>query len=407
MSQGDADAPRVATEMNDDKGLSSVVVTSRNTGAALDEPIPVGCTEAIGRWSLRPTQQNDSFLRSTFAAVLTESAAAPPDERLVMYDANDGVPSEPLGGYRKRLDPRRNTKPKKPGDQKLVCTPFDEKGFHFGKIKNPREKLLQLQMEAGAYELLTNKFPLFPKHMLLVCKELVPQQLRLGHILAISELLQASSFCAYFNSWCASASVNHFHCHLIDEVPPVALLPLVPGPRVVGVRCFVPEGFHGFCYVFEAGPNTAENVNKLVCEMQADNQPHNLLFTPHHVYVWPKPMERLARSFDLYPETVGGPELLGSFTVYGQAEYDSLTAESAAELVRMNTAPLPSRLLQQGPGLDDDAVHVAPHHPPRAMVPASKSSDSSLVWSLLDKKPFPTRAHGKSRSHVASYKTAR
>ena len=30
-------------------------------------------------------------------------------------------------------------------------------------------------------------------------------------------------------------------------------------------------------------------------------------------------MERPARSFDLYPETVGGPELLGSFTVYGEA----------------------------------------------------------------------------------------
>jgi len=401
LQLGDADAAQ-APEISDGPGPSS-----RATAADVNEPIPVGCADEIRHWSLRPAQQNDSFLRATFESVLAESAAAPPDQRLVMYDANDGVPSEPLGVYRKRLDPRRNTKPKKPGDQKLVCTPFDANGFHFGKIRNPAERLLRLQMDSGSYELLTNKFPLFPKHMLLVCKELVPQQLRLGHILAISELLKACSFCAYFNSWCASASVNHFHCHLIDEVPPVAKLPLISGPRVAGMRCLVPEGFQGFCYVFEAGPRTAKHLDRIVCEMQADNQPHNLLFTPQHVYVWPKPLERPERSFELYPETVGGPELLGSFTVYGQAEYEHLTAESAAELVRINTAPLPSRLLQLGPDLDDDAVHIPVISTLRAAVPASKSSDSSLVWSLLDKKPFPTRAHGKSRSHVGSVTTAR
>ena len=48
----------------------------------------------------------------------------------------------------------------------------------------------------------------------------------------VSQLVTATSaFCAYFNSWRASASVNHFHCHLIEELPPVALLPLVPHPR--------------------------------------------------------------------------------------------------------------------------------------------------------------------------------
>ena len=79
--------------------------------------------------------------------------------------------------------------------------------------------------------------------------------------------------------------------------------------------------------------------------MQADNQPHNLLFTPRYIYVFPKPLARPARSFELYPETVGGPELIGSFTVYTRGVYDGLFAEHADELVRINTAPLPSRLL--------------------------------------------------------------
>ena len=38
------------------------------------------------------------------------------------------------------------------------------------------------------------------------------------------------------------------------------------------------------------------------------------------------------------------PQLLGSFTVYTPEHYAALTAESADELVRINTSPLPSRL---------------------------------------------------------------
>merc|ERR1719198_2747506 len=96
-----------------------------------------------------------------------------------MYDACDEgeVRAQLTPTIRKRLDARRNTKPKKPDDQSLVCTPFDASKFHFGKIRNPRERLLQLQLTHGRYDVLTNKFPLFTKHMLLVCDALVPQQM--------------------------------------------------------------------------------------------------------------------------------------------------------------------------------------------------------------------------------------
>merc|ERR1719284_2212451 len=135
-----------------------------------------------------------------------------------------------------------------------------------------------------------------------------------AHLSAIAELLTASTFCAYFNSWCASASANHFHCHLIDEFPPVTQYPLVNGPTVQGIRCLQPQGFPGFCYAF---PTAALRVvEACVKAMQEDNQPHNLLFTPRHIYVFPK------------------------------GDYDGLRAEHAAELCRINTAPLPSRLLQ-------------------------------------------------------------
>merc|ERR1719409_1318564 len=321
-----------------------------------------------------------------------------------MYDACDEHEvCAPLGHvFRKRLDARRNTKPKKSDDQLLVCTPFNQNGFHFGKIKNDRERLLKLALRTGRYDVLTNKFPLFPKHMLLVADALVPQQMTGSHLAAISELLSASTFCAYFNSWCASASVNHFHCHLIDEFPPVTTFPLVSGPTVAGVRCLQPEGFPGFCYVFPMAASSL--VEMCLNEMQKDNQPHNLLFTPRLIYVFPKPHARPARSFELYPETVGGPELIGSFTVYSRADYDAITIQTAEELTRMNTAPLPTRLLNRDAldstpalsGVDDSGLgdlitarHRIPGVPgkiPASRTVAGHGSCQSLM-SLLASQP--------------------
>jgi len=322
-------------------------------------------------------QRNDAFLRETFEGLVAESASVVPESRLVMYDACDEHEiKESVGPFRKRLDDRRNAKPKKPDDQRLVCTPFDPSSFNFSKIRNPRERLLSLEMGETTYELLTNKFPLFSCHMLLTAKALVSQQMTRTHLAAITQLLQGCSFSAYFNSWMASASVNHFHCHLIDERPPVTAFPLVVGPTVNGVRCLRPDGFAGDCYVFPA--TQIERIDAAVQAMQASNQPHNLLFTQRHVYVFPKPLTRPARSFELYPETVGGPELIGSFTVYNREDYDGISAASIDELVRINTAPLPSRLLRRGgggDGVDDGAVHEAVARTELSPVRSSQSLD--------------------------------
>lgn len=265
-----------------------------------------------------------------------------------------------------------------------MCTPFNPAGFHFGKIQNPGERLLHLELSGGSYDVLTNMFPLFPKHMLLVCNQLVPQQMTQAHLQSIGELIRPSTFCAYFNSWAASASVNHFHCHVIDELPPVAMLPLEPGtPLGSGVRPLRPVGFPGHCYVFEW--SRVELVSAAIWAMQQDNQPHNLLFTPHYIYVWPKPRERPERSFELYAETVGGPELLGSFTVYGEDDFQQLQPEHAAELFQINTAPLPARLRNFGRALDDSYTSIGTVSQPYGrrgllqQIRPSVSLDSALI----------------------------
>ena len=132
---------------------------------------------------------------------------------------------------------------------------------------------------------------------------------------------------------------------------------------------------------------------------QADNQPHNFLFTGRHIYIFPKPLQRPERSFELYPETVGGPELVGSFTVYKQDDYDALTTASAQELLRLNTAPLPSRVLHRGAdccaaavaGVDDSTLGTrseAAHSPaprPRTakLIPSSRSLDMPCNYRRL------------------------
>ena len=111
------------------------------------------------------------------------------------------------------------------------------------------------------------------------------------------------------------------------------------------------------------------------------------------MYVWPKPIVRPSRSFELYPETVGGPELIGSFTVYEQDDFDALTLEKIEEACRINTAPLPSRLLSPaGQGIDD-AVVVSRPLTSTSAVPASRSLNAlpSVPPWLANQEPYTVR----------------
>ena len=125
----------------------------------------------------------------------------------------------------------------------------------------------------------------------------------------------------------------------------MATLPLVPGATVLGRLRLRPDGFPGECHVFSINDELDAVADAWCARCSADNQPHNLVLARGHVYVFPKPLVRPARSFELYPETVGGPELAGSFTVYRDDDYEALSAAAADELFRLNTAPLPKACL--------------------------------------------------------------
>ena len=79
----------------------------------------------------------------------------------------------------------------------------------------------------------------------------------------------------------------------------------------------------------------------------------------------------------MYPETVGGPELLGSFTVYTQHDFDRLTASDATELTAINTATLPPGLLAPADLFTADAISYAPATPAAAHAPADAAGMAS------------------------------
>jgi hypothetical protein len=308
----------------------------------------------IQDWNQRDAAENDVFLREVFRTLLAESTSAETSQKLIAYDAAH-CPSCDLGPFRKRLDARRQTKRKNTQAQLFVRTPCDPDGFNFGRV-HPREKLVALRLSASArhgYLLLPNKFPLFSDHLLLVSEDLHPQQMTRSHLAALCDFVRGSSFYAYFNSWCGAASVNHFHAHVIGEAPPVAnhaAFPLVPsevslvdGPATV----LRPQGYPGECTVL---PHTAlDALERLVILMQHEEQPHNLLVTSSHVYLFSRPPLSAGTPPTAYPEAIGGPELVGSFTLYDEDAYGAFGLHDAQEALRRSTAPLPALAVRSEP----------------------------------------------------------
>ena len=96
--------------------MSDAALSRANTheSALTELGEPLDASNIVTTWSLRSPRENSAFLRESFRNVVNESAALPPDQRLIMYDAcDDQEIAEQMGPcFRKRMDARRNTKPK-------------------------------------------------------------------------------------------------------------------------------------------------------------------------------------------------------------------------------------------------------------------------------------------------------
>ena len=82
-------------------------------------------------------------------------------------------------------------------------------------------------VDDGRYRVVVNMYPLARRHVLVCAADVRPQQLVEADVGAIAALLSESpGLSAWYNSWGASASVNHLHVHVVDDALPALRRPL-------------------------------------------------------------------------------------------------------------------------------------------------------------------------------------
>ena len=127
----------------------------------------------------------------------------------------------------RRLDANRAVKRGEGGPlQAVSCVapPLHPSAFNFSKV-HADEVLFAVADER--YSVIVNMYPLARRHVLLCSTEVRPQQLIKDDVGAIAALLSASpGLSAWYNSWGASASVNHMHVHIVDDALPALRRPL-------------------------------------------------------------------------------------------------------------------------------------------------------------------------------------
>lgn len=203
---------------------------------------------------------------------------------------------------------------------------------------DPSERLAEVTLQGEPYSVLVNKFPLFQRHMLLVSRRWRPQLLTTPDVAAVHALCAESGLFAYFNSWCAGASVNHLHLHIIDEPPPLCALPL---DLETAGGTLQARGYpaHHVVFPLPAGiPQLALALDALI----AANYPHNLVLSPTAGYLVPRSRDPELRGRFHVPHEIdiGGPEFCGVFTAYTEAAVAALTQECIETAYRETSVQL-------------------------------------------------------------------
>ena len=268
--------------------------------------------------------------------------------------------AEAIGNFfLRRLDANRATKRGEGGPlQPASCVPPSElRGFNFTKV-NADEVLFTVGSSyEGRYMVVVNKFPLARRHVLLCTADLRAQLMRRDDLRTVAAILTANpALSAYFNSWGASASVNHLHVHIVDEGLPSLrrrLRVVAPAHRPSGATRLVLDNFPAaqhFCFVYSdaaAGRRVAaaadavaaktptsdhtgiEAMWRLLDAMHRAEQPYNLLFGQGLAVVVPRPVDPTKRGRN-EPFTVGdhgGMEFGGRFTLYNGGDLDAMTGD--------------------------------------------------------------------------------
>ncbi len=206
---------------------------------------------------------------------------------------------------------------------------FNPRGFNFNKPFLRPETLWRGELEGGLVDLLYNKFPFVDLHGLLVPdrEACLPQYLsRKYHeyIWRLTEQLSVGMDGVGFgyNSYGASASVNHLHFQMFVREQ---ALPVESGQwRHNGGA----ESYPTVCHLFTDAAEAWEYLNAL----HAQAQPYNLVYRPGRLYCLPRRRQGSFQASD-WNGGFAWYEMAGGLVAFNGADYERLNeADLGAEL---------------------------------------------------------------------------
>jgi len=229
-----------------------------------------------------------------------------------------------LGPWELQFNQVRSLRPRRSAGQKPtgIWAPFDPDGFHFNRPFLRKETFWTGELAGVDCDLLFNKFPFVELHALLVPerRRAEPQLLtreRHRFVWALAERLGASLPGVGFgyNSYGASASVNHLHFQMFVRERPLPLA-LDHWAHNGGIR-----SYPACCERY----SDAEASWERIADLHGTEIAHNLLYFPGHLFCLPR---RRQLTYGL-PSWCGGQawyEMAGGVVAYNADDFGALSA---------------------------------------------------------------------------------
>jgi hypothetical protein len=227
-----------------------------------------------------------------------------------------------LGNWELQFNHIRSFRPARMSRQSVegISRPFDAEGFHFNRPFLRREVFWQGELLGVKVELLYNKFPFMPLHGLLVPdrKAEMPQLLtRRYHefIWSLCEILgeQLPGWGVGFNSYGASASVNHLHFQSFIRQRP---LPIAESHWQHN------GGDQAYPLAAEVFTSVADAWER-ISQLHDTETPYNLLYLPGRLYCLPRKPQG-GETQTAWSSGFAWYELAGGFTTFRHEDFDNL-----------------------------------------------------------------------------------
>lgn len=210
-----------------------------------------------------------------------------------------------------------------------ISAPFDPEGFHFARPSMQAERLWAGTLGARSVQLLYNKFPFAPGHLLLVPDAAAgrPQLLddgahRFAWSLAEDLGARLPGVGLAYNAYGAGASVNHLHFQLFLREAPLPVLD--PRWQHMGGAQAYPTP----CLVLE-DPHAAWDC---LAELHFRSTPYNLLYLPGRLLILPRRAQGTA-SLPAWSAGQAWYELCGGAVLFSRDDYDRLGPEDLEGLL--------------------------------------------------------------------------